>query len=219
MLQLGQQNEISDYFCTCDEAEKMGSCSHLSAATRRIFLGKETPLHERYEGSLWRYLLQIAARHLGFDQKLLHIEESQVSGKSPEGDIYFTFIAKNKEGEEKLGEFFQRRSEDQSFKMSGLSTEELSSYRAGRPTFFTRFELSFWADIAKWLLNLYETKEKIEIEKAMEKKERRRGRMRLNKLTSTQRSALNAILMSRYFLTFFPLVFFSSSFPSIKAYI
>lgn len=163
MLQLGQQNEISDYFCTCDEAEKMGSCAHLSAARKRIFLGKEIPLHERYEGSLWRYLLQIAAKHLGFDQKFLYLEGSQVTGKDPNGKLYFHFAAKNSEGVEKLEEFFHKRAEDQSFKMAGLSTQELSDYRAGKSTFFTRFELSFWSDVAKWLLSLYETKEKIEI--------------------------------------------------------
>lgn len=163
MLQLGQQNEISDYFCTCDEAEKMGSCPHLSAARRRVFLGEEVPLHERYEGSLWRYLLQIVAKHLGFDQKFLTLEGAEVTGRDREGKAYFHFIGKNQEGLEKLGEFFHKRSEDQSFKISGLTTEELSNYRAGNPTFFTRFELSFWSDVAKWLLSLYETKEKIEI--------------------------------------------------------
>ncbi|MBM3201760.1 MAG: hypothetical protein FJZ56_05060, partial [Chlamydiae bacterium] len=147
MLQLGAQNEISDHFCTCSKGEEGISCAHLAAAQKRIFLGKEVPLHQRYVDSFWRYLLQIAAKH----QSL-----------KPQEGQYFEFRPKTEKGKAKKIEFFETKQDD-SFKLSTLSTEELSLYRSGKAHFTTRFEISFWSDIAKWLLNLYETTKEVKI--------------------------------------------------------
>ena len=55
-LQLSDEGEIKDAFCTCQEAEKEKSCSHLFAAFLKIV--KEDPLHIRFQFSFWNVTFQ-----------------------------------------------------------------------------------------------------------------------------------------------------------------
>src|SRR5262249_18356292 len=48
------------------------------------------------------------------------------------------------------------QTEETSLKFSNLSQEELILWREGRPSLQLRYELSYWSDLAKWLLRLQE---------------------------------------------------------------
>src|SRR5262249_36221755 len=71
------------------------------------------------------------------------------------------------EGSEKLREIFQERrieTEESSLKFSNLPSEEIILWREGRPSFQLKYELSFWSDLAKWLMLMQDNGEKYEID-------------------------------------------------------
>ena len=53
-LQIGDEGEVKDAFCTCSEAEQKRSCPHLAAAYSKV--QKEEPLHMRFADSFWNKL-------------------------------------------------------------------------------------------------------------------------------------------------------------------
>ena len=60
----------------------------------------------------------------------------------------------------KLSDFLSKKeeTEETSLKFSNLSAEEIEQYRKGQASHALRYELSFWADLAKWMMELQDEK-------------------------------------------------------------
>lgn len=166
-IQLKEDGEVSDSFCSCKVSEAGHGCPHLAAAYLRIFNGKEEPLHVRYRKSLWNRLFQMSSKRLGYEpdclkkeKEGLYICESQT--KKP----LFSIEASSVKTQKKLESIVSERpieTEETSIKFSNLPAEEMAQYRAGKASHNLRFELSFWSDLAKWLMFLEDQKEAYEI--------------------------------------------------------
>lgn len=160
-LQLTDRGEIRDYFCTCEQAEKKGSCPHLAAAFLSIYNEHLQPLHVRFRDSLWNILFQIAANRHGYEVGVLKKQKDSnlYYAQSLTRKKLFAIEAFTKRGEKRLSEILKHRpieTEETSLKFSNLSEEELSLWREGRPTSNLQYELSFWSDLAKWMMGLVE---------------------------------------------------------------
>ncbi|MCB1081611.1 MAG: hypothetical protein KDK63_00545, partial [Chlamydiia bacterium] len=68
-LQIDDEGEVKDAFCTCEEAEQHRSCPHLAAAFLKI--ENDEPLHIRFADSFWNKLCTIAFKRHGADPKAL----------------------------------------------------------------------------------------------------------------------------------------------------
>src|ERR1700722_1507165 len=69
-------------------------------------------------------------------------------------------------GKAKLKQILHERpieTEESSLKFSKRSQEEIILWREGRPSSLLRYELSFWSDLARWLMMMHEQKEPYEI--------------------------------------------------------
>ena len=157
-LQLDDQGHLRDSFCTCNTAEKEKSCSHLAAAFLMIARGK--PLHVRLKSSLWHVLCLTAFKRYGtsgrqFKQK----KKNTYAYCNQKGKELFSLKSTTEAGKKWLDESILHRTEETeetSLKFSNLSTEELSLWREGNPSEELQYELSFWSDLAKWMLSLQE---------------------------------------------------------------
>src|SRR5262245_19118599 len=69
-LQLDARGQLKDYFCSCEE-EESNPCAHVAAAYLRIFNQQTSPLHERFESSLWNQLCRLYAERMGFKTDIL----------------------------------------------------------------------------------------------------------------------------------------------------
>jgi superfamily II DNA or RNA helicase len=167
-LQLTDQGEISDHFCTCTVAEEGGSCLHQAAAWQKIMGPKGVPLHVRFRHSLWNAIGLMASHRHGYDEKVLKGSlEKGWTILSPTKKKLFSLKGVSKKGKEALRQILLRRkaeSEETSLKFSNLSAEEMQLWREGRPGPELQYELSFWSDLAKWWMVLQEAGEPIAIE-------------------------------------------------------
>lgn len=145
-IQFNEQNAIQDFFCSCEE----DACLHKAAAFYRIYEHSAIPLHNRFKASFWNSLcLQAASVYL----KPL----KQLSKGLWEKKNLITVEAKSAQGLKKLQGILEKtelETEENSIKFSGLSEEELTLWQEGTPTFSLQYELSYWSDLAKWLLLL-----------------------------------------------------------------
>jgi superfamily II DNA or RNA helicase len=167
-LQLDDSGEVTDCFCVCKEAEKIGSCPHLAAALLEIYQGYLTPLHVRFRFSLWNLLMQIAAKRHGYETKCLKKIKGEPGyyAQSLTKKRLFTIKVLNKKAEKQLDEIINHRvleTEETSLKFSNLSSEEISLWKEGKPTHHLQYELSFWSDLAKWMMTLQENGQKYQI--------------------------------------------------------
>ena len=157
-LQLSDEGEIKDAFCTCQEAEKEKSCSHLFAAFLKIV--KEDPLHIRFQFSFWNALCMMAFKRHGSDPKVLKKKgEKQYVCLASGGETVFSLKIRTPEGTKILDEMIFNRAletEETSLKFSNLSAEELALWKRGTPSQELQYELSFWSDCAKWMLLIQE---------------------------------------------------------------
>jgi SNF2 family DNA or RNA helicase len=167
-LQVRDEGQVSDSFCTCKTSEEGKGCPHISAAYLRIFNAFDDPLHVRFKRSLWNRLFQMAAKRHGYNTNCL---EKQKEGKyvcdSKTKKGLFSIEAKTPAAKKRLEGIVAERieeTEETSIKFSNLSSEEIAQFRAGQASHQLRYELSFWADIAKWLMALDDEKEPYEIE-------------------------------------------------------
>ena len=153
-LQITDEGVLKDHFCTCKLAEEGGRCPHQAAAWIKIFSGHEEPLHVRFRDSLWTHLCQMAARRHGYETDCLKGSvQTQFQAFSTTKKKLFFLKALNAKGKEKLKEIIVNRkmeTEETSLKFSNLSPEEILMWKEGRPSHFLNYELSFWADLAKW---------------------------------------------------------------------
>lgn len=157
-LQFRGKEELSDFFCTCPLSSK--GCPHLAAAYLKIFANTPLPLHIRFEESFWNRLFQIAARRIGFDTGRLKHEGKLYFSDSETQKRLFSIEAKEAERLESLISHRVVETEETSLKFSNLSMEEIAAWKAGRASPELEYELSFWCDLAKWMMALAESKER-----------------------------------------------------------
>lgn len=159
-LQFDQNERLQDSFCSCPICDEYGACPHIAASYLKIFNGKEWPLHSRFSHSFWNSLCQILADSWSPLAEVFHPHEGSYSTPSKETqrnqvtitpsttqtDLVFAHLLFRKNHE----------TEETSIKFSNLSEEELALWRQGRPSFQLQYELSFWSDLAKWMMQQQE---------------------------------------------------------------
>ena len=158
-LQLGARGQLADGFCTCDDSER--GCRHLAAAYLHIFNKHACPLHRRFERSLWNAIGSSYVKLLGDDP---HAMEAVGSGhyqcETALEEPLVVCVAKTPVARKQLDILLssgKKETEETSLKFSGLADEELQQWRQGRPPASLRYELSYWSDLAKWLMHLQES--------------------------------------------------------------
>jgi superfamily II DNA or RNA helicase len=164
-LQLDDEYAVRDAFCSCEDEESSledGSrgCVHLAAAWLRIFHGGNEPLHVRFRHSLWHQLCYLYRDKLGDEPESLRLQdEGHYAAFSAGRKRICALIARTSKGKQRLQALLYDRqspTEETSIKFSNLSHEELQLWRIGQPSSELRYELSFWSDLAKWMLWLQE---------------------------------------------------------------
>jgi SNF2 family DNA or RNA helicase len=153
-LQVSDEGEVKDAFCTCAEGEKNRFCPHLAAALLKI--QNDEPLHIRFTHSFWNKLCMVAFKRHGIDPKILTKQgEKEYVAKGESGETLFTLKVKTVKGNELLKELIferEKETEETSLKFSNLPPEELALWKRGTPTQELQYELSFWSELAKWML-------------------------------------------------------------------
>ena len=166
-IQMKDDGELTDSFCSCKVSEAGRGCPHLAAGYLRIFNGTNEPLHVRFRRSLWSRLFQMASRRHGYSADvLMGGREGIYTCESKTKKPLFSIEAVSAKAKKKLAAIVSERpveTEETSIKFSNLPAEEIAAYRTGRPSHTLRFELSFWSDLAKWLMVLEEAQEPYEI--------------------------------------------------------
>lgn len=165
-LQLDDAGKVIDFFCNCPEAEKEGSCKHLGAAYQKIFRQAQ-PLHVRFRESLWNHLCILSSRRHGYDPSVLKGSHQKYEAVSVTGKLLFSVEGKNPVGKKRLQELLFKRlveTEETSLKFSNLPPEEIALWRVGRPSQQLQYELSFWSDLAKWMMALQEEGEPYKVQ-------------------------------------------------------
>ncbi len=165
-FQLDDEGRILDCFCSCPEAEKTKSCVHLAAGYLKIFNGTSAPLHVRFRSCLWNHLCQMASRRHGYESDALKGKNQIYEAKSVTGKTLFSIKGTNPTGKKRLQEILFKRpveTEETSLKFSNLPQEEIALWKEGRPSHQLQYELSFWSDLAKWMMAMQEEKEKYTI--------------------------------------------------------
>lgn len=161
-IQMRDDGEITDSFCSCKVSEAGRGCPHLTAAYLQIFNGKKEPLHVRYRKSLWNRLFQMAAKRYGYETSSL---KKEGPGHYTVG-ASFSIQALQPKAVKKLDLIIEERpveTEETSIKFSNLSIDEITQYRKGKAGHALQFELSFWSDLAKWLMYLEDQNESYQI--------------------------------------------------------
>jgi hypothetical protein len=157
-LQLDDEGLISDCFCSCDSEES--TCAHLAASWLKIYDKHLHPLHVRFSRSLWNQICRIYLAKFGDQTSVLqHPSENQYECHSSSGKRIFSLKLKTAAAAahfKTLIEMRVRETEETSLKFSNLSHEEIALWKEGRPSFELRYELSFWSDLAKWMMELQE---------------------------------------------------------------
>ena len=164
-IQLNSKNEFSDLFCECG-GSKTSPCVHLAASVEAIYRNHTEPLHIRYEQCLWKRLLEVSAERLGYDQDVLKKEGNSYVFPSNSNGCKLEITPKTDRAKEHFKITVDEReeeTEETSIKFSNLEPEELENWKNGRPSKKLRFELSFWADLAKYLLFVEDDERKADI--------------------------------------------------------
>jgi len=165
-LQIGDEGEVKDAFCTCAQAEKTQSCPHLAAAFIKV--NGEEPLHIRFGDSFWNKLCLMAFKRHGVESSAFKKKgEKEYICTAEGGEILFSVKMKTKKGKEILEEMIFNRAvetEETSLKFSNLAPEELALWKRGTPSQALQYELSFWSDLAKWMILAEEFKETYSID-------------------------------------------------------
>ncbi len=158
-IQMNDEGEVNDSFCSCKISESGRGCPHLAAAYLQIFDGKEEPLHVRFRKSLWSRLFQMASKRHGYETDCLKKEGEVYFCESKTKKPLLSIEATNAKTKKRLESIVSERpveTEETSIKFSNLPVEELTAFRTGSASHTLRFELSFWSDLAKWLMALEE---------------------------------------------------------------
>ncbi len=154
-LQIKDDGDVSDFFCNCKFSEEGKGCVHLAASYLYIFHEEKEPLHVRFQKSLWHLLLDAMAKRFSDLQKLDHGYLCFSDTKK----LLFSIEPLTESVKAKVDAIVykkEKETEETSIKFSNLSPEEIADYRRGVVREQLRFELSFWSDLAKWLMMLTE---------------------------------------------------------------
>lgn len=159
-LQLDPQGRLKDSFCSCVQSENGNPCVHQAAAFLHIYGNHPLPLHQRFEHSLWSILCRLCCDYMDNRSDQLKVsKEGRYICRGAKNKEIFSIQGTTPETLSHLEKILlQRReeTEETSLKFSNLSEEELALWHKGRPTPQLAYELSFWSDLAKWLLSLQE---------------------------------------------------------------
>ncbi len=158
-LQLDEKNHLKDSFCPCSDHERGEGCIHRAAGWIYIFHGTALPLHRRFEKSLWNVLCRYGADAYGYDLASVKREKGEYLVSSEKGQAVLSVRGKSAAGKADLEEIFSERgeTEETSLKFSGLSPDEIALWKQGNPTATLLYTLSFWSELAKWLMRLQES--------------------------------------------------------------
>ncbi|MEN9654237.1 MAG: hypothetical protein RL235_349 [Chlamydiota bacterium] len=165
-LQLADDGTVRDAFCSCKDSDGTNGCVHLMAAYLRIFNGHLEPLHVRFRHSLWNRLCQMASKRHKDDPSCLAKEEKKYIAKSKTGKTLFSIEGKTAQAKARLKKTIEERAfetEETSIKFFNWSADEMADYKAGTGSFAITYELSFWSDLAKWLMYLDDEQEPYEL--------------------------------------------------------
>lgn len=166
-LQLDNHGLLADSFCGCEASADGEGCLHLAVSFLTIYAGHLTPLHERFESSIWNVLCRLYAQKIGYESDSLVPEGEQAYRYyTPSGKQVFEVIAKSDKVHKQLIELLEirpRQTEETSMKFSNLSEKELTLWRQGKPSHTLLYTLSFWSDLAKWLFIMQDRSEPYEI--------------------------------------------------------
>lgn len=173
ILQFNEDEKLFDSLCPCEEHEEKQTCQHVHFAYQKIINSEKQPLHIRFKRSLWNQLCRMGAEKIGFDvDHLTKVNPHTFEAYGVTGKCLFA-LEVNKDSQKKLKELLFERvkeTEETSLKFSKLAQEEIVLWREGRPSFDLRYELSFWSDLAKWLMFLQVEQKPYKIEFLYSKK-------------------------------------------------
>lgn len=159
-MQLDDRGDVKDCFCGCDEGDANGACRHLTAAYLKIFDRRAAPLHVRFQDSVWHRLCSHYAEKAGYDaEQLKRTSDGAYQFQSISGKLLFSVKGIGKAGKTHLHDLLETRTqqtEETSLKFSNLSQTEIQLWREGRPSLELLYHLSFWNDLAKWMMVLQE---------------------------------------------------------------
>lgn len=166
-LQMTDDGKLTDFFCTCKVSEKGNGCPHLAAAYLRIMNDSSEPLHVRFRKSIWNRLFQMASKRHGYETSCL---KKTGTGKyvclSQTKKQLFAIQAFSAAAIQRLEHIVSERvveTEETSIKFSNLSPEQILEWKEGKATHILQYELSFWSDLAKWMMILAEEDEEYKI--------------------------------------------------------
>ena len=165
-LQISDNGVLSDAFCTCKTSENGKGCPHLAAAYLSLYNQQPQPLHVRFRRSLWNALFQMISERLGYSSDCLKPDNMGYFAQSSTHKQLFSIQALTPAAKKRLESIIKNRTvetEETSIKFFNLPSEEISLYKAGRPSHALNYELSFWSDLAKWLMFLEEKQEPYQI--------------------------------------------------------
>jgi superfamily II DNA or RNA helicase len=153
-LQFDEKGELKDAFCSCPAGEE--GCGHLAAAYLKIYGIHRKPLHLRFASSFWNQLCCLIGDHIGYDERFLQkIGEGHYLYNNY--DVQFELLAKTEGTQKRLSQLIDlrpRETPETSIKFSNISQDEIAHWREGRPGPALRYALSFWFDLAQWMMNL-----------------------------------------------------------------
>jgi len=147
-LQFDRRGKLRDRFCSCETKD----CVHLAAALARIYGEHRRPLHERFDESFWNAVGTLVAYHADY------VSPKKISKKTfrwKEGELECTIQGVKVKAQKELDKLIKDRveeTEETSIKFSGLDEEDLESWERGELTDHLRYELSVWADIARFFI-------------------------------------------------------------------
>ncbi|MBF8263495.1 MAG: hypothetical protein HW387_1160 [Parachlamydiales bacterium] len=155
-LQITDEGVLTDSFCTCKVSENGEGCPHLAAAWLRIFNACKEPLHVRFKKSLWNRLFQMASKRHGYETDCLKKsgEMAYYCTSNTKKKLFF-IEALNAPSIHRLQKIVDQRvveTEETSIKFSNLSPDEIVQWREGHASHLLSYELSFWSDLAKWVM-------------------------------------------------------------------
>lgn len=160
-IQLDENGQIKDSFCSCKQGDEESGCIHVATGFLRIYNMNSDPLHVRFEKSIWNILGRVFADRLGYSPDIItKLGPGQYIQTSLSGKTVFSIKGKTYEARVYLKKIIEERdneTEETSLKFSNLSPEDLSLWREGHPPPHLRYELSFWHDIAQWLMILQDS--------------------------------------------------------------
>lgn len=151
-LQFDDRLKIKDLFCSCEESTEKGACPHMASACYFVFGKKNLPQHVRFAASLWHTLFFSLFEQSGTQRPKVQKRGNGVEVSSG-GLLLFTMKGQDSTFQtlHTLLSTKVEETEETSIKFSNLTEEEIDHWRKGRPPQHLRYELSCFADLAKWL--------------------------------------------------------------------